>query len=102
MKVYNITESIHTEERELSINIAPDESGTFRSFASTNIGKYIRKLKKQGWIQTSSTLYKGIEVAADFEAPTEKSISIGKAIRPKRVMSEEHLKAIQGGKKKNV
>ena len=84
-----ITQDIKSkaEERE-TILIYNDLDKTWT--ADTTIPKHYRRFIKQGWKQVSETnTSSGEFVAAEFEA-CDKAISIGRAIRPKKVMSEEH------------
>jgi len=80
-------------ERETTINIIMNENNEWVADIYTNIHKYYTKCIRQGWEQTSETIHKdGSWVSATFRAPA-KAISIGKANRPKRQMSEEQRKA---------
>lgn len=94
MKIHTTTSKPLPEERETNINIIQNENGEWMAELDTNIRKYANKCQKQGWTKTSETLHTdGSWVSATFIA-TAKAISIGKAIRPTRVMSEEQKKAL--------
>lgn len=58
----------------------------------TSIQKDIRRLRKQGWIQTSETLYDdGTIMSASFRAPRNcLSPRLFNPNKPKRIMSDEH------------
>ena len=57
--------------------------------AWTNIPAYIKKFTKQGWaLQREEKYDDGTMCAARFTAP-KAAISVGKAIRPKRNLSEK-------------
>lgn len=94
MKVYVTSSRPSQEERELTVNVTMDEQGNWIAELYTNIHKYHNKCLKQGWTQTSETRHKdGTWIASEFIAPA-KAISIGKAIRPKRQMTEEQKQAM--------
>jgi hypothetical protein len=81
------------EEREMTINIIQNEDGEWTAELYTNIHKYANRCIRQGWKQVNETTHKdGTWISAQFTAPA-KAISIGKAVRPKRVVSEEQKQA---------
>lgn len=81
------------EERELHINICMDENENWIAELYTNIHKYHNRCIKQGWEQISETVHEdGTWIDGTYRAPA-KAISIGKANKPKRVMTEEQKKA---------
>lgn len=87
------TEKPLKEERELHINIYMDEDEKWIAELYTNIHKYHTRCIKQGWEQISETTHTdGTWIDGTYKAPA-KAISIGKAVKPKRVMSEEQKKA---------
>ncbi len=68
--------------------------------AYTNIPSTITKFKNQGWTLIQETLYEdGAIESCRFEAP-KAAITIGKANRKKRVLSEEHKARLLGSCKK--
>lgn len=80
-------------EREVTINILQNKDEDWVAELYTNIHKYCTKCLRQGWTQTSETLHKdGTWISATFIAPA-KAISIGKAIKVKRQMTEEQKQA---------
>lgn len=77
------------EEREMYTNTYQDDDGDWVIELETNISKYDNKCRKQGWIQKCVTYHTdGTWIASVWIAPA-KAISIGKAERPKRQMTEE-------------
>lgn len=91
------------EEREV-ILIMDDRERKWK--ASVSSPTYMRKFERQGWTCTGTTYYRdGTVCTKFFEAPCEKSITIGRAERPKRQgkpMSEEHKAKLQEGRKKKL
>lgn len=78
------------DEREVHFSL-DDVDRVWR--ADSSIPKYIRLLHKAGWKQTASEKNsKGVEIYASFEAPAH-AISIRKAKRQKRVMTDEQRAA---------
>ncbi len=62
--------------------------------AWTNIPAYIKKFTKQGWtLQREEKYDDGTMCAARFTAP-KAAISVGKAIRPKRNLSDKQRAAL--------
>lgn len=93
MKTYIISSKPYPSEREMTINIALNENEEWIAEIYTNIHKYYNRCKKQGWKQTSETIHTdGSWISATFEAPA-KAITIGKANKPKRQMTEEQKQA---------
>lgn len=73
------------EERETHLCFDTVEN---KWIADTSIQRDMNKFKKQGWKEISTQLYPdGTVLSMQFEAPY-KSITIGKAERPKRVISD--------------
>ena len=94
MKKYIVSSKPFPYEREMTINIALNENDEWTAYIYTNIHKYHNRCIKQGWTQTSETIHKdGSWIASTFEAPA-KAISIGKAVRPKRQMTEEQRQSV--------
>lgn len=78
------------EEREVHFSL-DDVDRVWR--VDSSIPKYIRLLHKAGWKQTASEKNsEGVEIYASFEAPAH-AISIRKAKRQKRVMTDEQRAA---------
>lgn len=86
------------EEREV-ILVMNDRERKWE--ASVSSPTYMKKFERQGWKCVRTEYYRDGEVCTKFfEAPSEKSISVGKYERPKRQMSEEQIRKMQEGKKK--
>lgn len=93
MKYYVVSSKPNPYEREMTINVSLNTDNEWIAEIYTNIHKYHNRCIKQGWKQISETTHNdGSWVASEFIAPA-KAISIGKAIRPKRQMSEEQKQA---------
>ena len=76
-------------EKELHINIHMNEKDEWVAEIYTNIHKYHNRCIKQGWKQLSETVHTdGTWIDGTYEAPA-RAVNIGKAVKPKRVMSEE-------------
>lgn len=89
MKTLTTKIKLSAEEREVLINLYPNENGEMIADLETSIQKYATRCIKQGWEQISETRHEdGSWVAATFRAPA-KAINIGKAERSKRTMTEE-------------
>ena len=94
MKQYIVNSKPSILEKEVTINIIMNEDEEWIAEIYTNIHKYHNKCVKQGWTQLSETRHKdGTWIASEFIAPA-KAISIGKAVRPKRQMTEEQKQAM--------
>ena len=88
MKIITIPVKVTPEEREVLINIYPDEDGKLWAEIDTTIQKYANKCIKQGWEQISETRHTdGSWQGATFRAPAS-AISIRNP-NAKRTMSEE-------------
>ena len=88
MKIITTKVKLTPEEREVTINIAPDSEGNLMAFVDTSIQKYATRCKKMGWTQLSETRHTdGSWVGAEFTAPA-KALSFRNPT-VKRVMSEE-------------
>ena len=88
MKIITTPVKVTPEEREVLINIYPDEDGKLWAEIDTTIQKYANKCIKQGWEQISETRYTdGSWQGATFRAPAS-AISIRNP-NVKRTMSEE-------------
>ncbi|MDL2302745.1 hypothetical protein LJC58_10420 [Lachnospiraceae bacterium OttesenSCG-928-D06] len=88
----NIKTKLLSEEREIVL-VMNDRERKWE--ASVSSPTYMKKFIKQGWKCTHVSHYKdGTVCTMFFEAPSEKSISIGKYERPKRHMTEEQRHAI--------
>lgn len=86
---HTTTSRVTAEEREVTINIYPNENGEWTAFLYTCIEKYANRCKKQGWTQISETRHTdSYFVSAEFTAPA-KAISIRNVNLPKREMTEE-------------
>lgn len=84
---------LSADEREVLINLSYGDDGKLYAEIDTSIQKYATKCIKQGWEQISETRHTdGSWVAATFRAPA-KAISIGKAERTKRVLTDEQRQA---------
>lgn len=84
---------VTAEEREVTINLYPNENGEWTAFLYTCVEKYANRCKKQGWTQISETRHtNGYFISAEFTAPA-KAISIRNANPPKREMTEEQREA---------
>lgn len=76
-------------EKELHINIHMNDKDEWVAEIYTNIHKYHNRCIKQGWKQLSETVHTdGTWIDGTYEAPA-RAVNIGKAVKPKRVMSEE-------------
>lgn len=76
-------------EKELHINIHMNDKDEWIAEIYTNIHKYHNRCIKQGWKQLSETVHTdGTWIDGTYEAPA-RAVNIGKAVKPKRVMSEE-------------
>lgn len=81
-------------EREMYTNTFQNEDGEWVVELETNIQKYSNRCKTQGWtLVRECTHTDGTWVSAVWRAPA-KALTIAKAIRPKRQMSEEQKKAV--------
>lgn len=88
MKIITTPVKVTPEEREVLINIYPDEDGKLWAEIDTTIQKYANKCIKQGWEQISETRHTdGSWQGATFRAPAT-AISIRNP-NAKRTMSEE-------------
>lgn len=88
MKIITTKVKLTPEEREVTINIAPDSEGNLMAFVDTSIQKYATRCKKMGWTQLSETRHTdGSWVGAEFIAPAKALSFRNPAV--KRVMSEE-------------
>ena len=88
MKITTINIKVTPEEREVLINIYPDEDGNLWAEIDTTIQKYANKCIKQGWEQISEIRHTdGSWQGATFRAPAS-AISIRNP-NAKRTMSEE-------------
>lgn len=89
------------EEREVVL-IMDDKDRKWK--ASVSSPTYMRKFERQGWRCTGTEYYSdGTPCTKFFEATSEKSITIGRAERPKRQgkpMTEEHKAKLQAGRLK--
>lgn len=93
IKRYTATSKVTAEEREVVINLYPNENGEWTAFLYTCVEKYANRCKKQGWTQISETRHTdGCFVSAEFTAPA-KAVSIRNANPLKREISEEQRKA---------
>lgn len=78
------------EERETRISFLEIEN---KWFADTTVQKDMKRFQEQGWFVTGIQHYSdGSVMSMQFEAPRS-SITIGKAVRRKRTMSEEQRQA---------
>ena len=76
-------------EKELHINIHMNDEDEWVAEIYTNIHKYHNRCIKQGWKQLTETVHTdGTWIDGTYIAPA-RAINIGKAVKPKRVMSEE-------------
>lgn len=88
MKIITTPVKVTPEEREVLINIYPDDDGKLWAEIDTTIQKYANKCIKQGWEQISETRHTdGSWQGATFRAPAS-AISIRNP-NAKRTMSEE-------------
>ena len=88
MKIITTPVKVTPEEREVLINIYPNEDGKLWAEIDTTIQKYANKCIKQGWEQISETRHTdGSWQGATFRAPAS-AISIRNP-NAKRTMSEE-------------
>ena len=88
MKIITTPVKVTPDEREVLINIYPDEDGKLWAEIDTTIQKYANKCIKQGWEQISETRHTdGSWQGATFRAPAS-AISI-RNLNVKRTMSEE-------------
>ena len=88
MKIITTPVKVTPDEREVLINIYPDEDGKLWAEIDTTIQKYANKCIKQGWEQISETRHTdGSWQGATFRAPAS-AISIRNP-NAKRTMSEE-------------
>ena len=88
MKTTTINIKVTPDEREVLINIYPDEDGKLWAEIDTTIQKYANKCIKQGWEQISETRHTDSSwQGATFRAPAS-AISIRNP-NAKRTMSEE-------------
>lgn len=93
IKIHTVTSKVSAEEREVVINLTPDENGEWIANLYTCVEKYANRCKKKGWTQISETWHTdGVFVCAEFTAPA-KAVSIRNANPVKREMSEEQRKA---------
>lgn len=93
VKHYKVTSKPMACEREMHTNTMQDDDGNWIVELDTNIQKYSNKCRKQGWTLVSETTHTdGSWVSAVWRAPA-KALTIAKANRPKRHMSEEQRKA---------
>lgn len=95
MKKYVIAERPLPEERELHIYKTLCEDGKWRWIAETNISKYVNKLKKCGWTQTSETTLTIDDTvqSAEFETDFDNPITFRDLSKAKRVFTEEEKQA---------
>ena len=76
-------------EKELHINIHMNDEDEWVAEIYTNIHKYHNRCIKQGWKQLTETVHTdGTWIDGTYIAPA-RAINIGKAVKPKRIMSEE-------------
>lgn len=88
-----ISYKLSPEEREIVL-VMDDKDRTWK--ASCSSPTYMRKFEKQGWKCTGEEHYPdGTICTKYFEAPSQKSISIGKYERPKKQVSEETIRKMQ-------
>ena len=88
MKIITTPVKVTPDEREVLINIYPDEDGKLWAEIDTTIQKYANKCIKQGWEQISEARHTdGSWQGATFRAPAS-AISIRNP-NAKRTMSEE-------------
>jgi len=93
IKRHTATSKVTAEEREVVINLYPDENGEWTAYLYTCVEKYANRCKKKGWTQISETRHSdGTFVGAEFTAPA-KAVSIRNATPAKREISEEQRKA---------
>lgn len=93
IKIHTVTSKVSAEEKEVVINLAPDENGEWMANLYTCVEKYANRCKKKGWIQLSETRHTdGTFVGAEFIAPA-KAITIREAYPTQRVMPEEQRQA---------
>lgn len=89
IKRYTVTNKVTAEEREVIINITPDENGEWTASLYTCVEKYANRCKKKGWIQKSETRHTdGSFVSAEYTAPA-RAVTIREAFPEKRVMTDE-------------
>lgn len=70
--------------------------------AYTNIPSAIAKFKEQGWKIIRENYYEdGTVESCRFEAP-KSAVTIRKAVRQKRVLSEQHKEKLLSAKKRKV
>ncbi len=93
MKIITTNSKLTIEERETLINISYDKNRKLCAEIDTSIPKYANKCRKQGWEQISETRHTdGSWVAAVFRASAS-AVTIGKANKAKRKISEEQRMA---------
>ena len=89
-----VTYRLVRDERESHYYIS---DGGSRCYCDTTIPKDIRKLQAKGWQMVSCDKYEdGTIIAARFSAPAScLSIRADNPNKPKRTLSEEHLRKMQ-------
>lgn len=93
IKKYTTTSRVTAEEREVTINLYPNENGEWTAFLYTCVEKYANRCKKKGWTQISETRHTdGTFVGAEFTAPA-RAVSIREAYPAKRIMTDEQRRA---------
>ena len=87
MIIRKMNGSLFTEERETVIRYDYVEKCWY---ADTSVSKHITKFKKQGWEIVSQTINEqGIVQAVEFKCDNPSSITIGRAVKRKRDLTEE-------------
>lgn len=97
MKIITTPVKVTPEEREVLINIYPDEDSKLWAEIDTTIQKYANKCIKQGWEQISETRHTdGSWQGATFRAPASAiSIRNPNAKRTRTMTEEQRLEASQ-------
>jgi hypothetical protein len=92
MKINKINYSISQEERETLLRYDYlDECW----YVETSIPTHITKFKKQGWEMVSQTInHLGSVQVVEFKCNNPSSITIGKAEKKKRELTEEQRKLL--------
>ena len=103
MIINKINYSISLEEKETILRYDYLEK---KWYVETSVPSHITKFKKQGWKIVSQTVNKqGIIQAVEFECSNPSSISIGRAEKRKRELTEEQRKKVaerlKSGRNKN-
>ena len=97
MEIITTLVKVTPDEREVLINIYPDEDGKLWAEIDTTIQKYANKCIKQGWEQISETRHiDGSWQGATFRAPASAiSIRNPNAKRTRIMTEEQRLEASQ-------